>query len=315
MLLMALLAYTKAYEQYFRVARLLKILLSFFGLFIVAFVIWKLVHEPERIWSIDALRDFALPIILTLTYLPVAYGIALFSAYEQIFVQLKIGPDKSLAVIRYAKRKLILTLGFGLSRIHDTINQIAPDLRRVTTHEDVDRVIEKATGKEIQKNFQLIRKEGRWPDVSALFLSMASLLISLIALLFSMEYLHPHEEHDVIATVLEMKTIMSDSETTNNGELYFDVAFINRGNQTEIIRNITLYFSENENYAQGCTYEIHKLDLLLSKGEKHVEHVIADRRSVFAGKQLWVNIGVTAIAPDADDIESIWPLGQITLAE
>jgi hypothetical protein len=314
MFLTAILLFAEADKHNAQVARFLKILLSMFGFLILVFVLWKFVHQPDQIWSVDTLKNFALPIMLTLTYLPVAYAIALFSDYEQLFVQLKLGQDKPNPVIRYAKFRLLLALGLGLSRVHNASKQITSELRRVTTREDVDHMIVKFIGANEERHAQIKPKEKRWPEVVAIFFSTASLIISVIALLFSMEYLRPHEEHDVIATVLKMKMAMGNPGTTNNGELYLDLALINRGNQTEIIRSATLYFSENENYAQGAAYQVQTLNLQLTKGEKYVVHLIADRDTVFSGKHLWVNVGVTAIAPNADDILSVWPVGQITLA-
>ena len=104
---------------------------------------------------------------------------------------------------------------------------------------------------------------------------------------------------------------MSDDDT--NGFAYVDLALINNGNQSEIIRRVTLYYYDAED-ANGGGLSPHILNTQLTRGDKQVVHLVLDRKAVFTGKDVWLKVGVTAIAPDAEDIESKWLVAKFTLA-
>jgi hypothetical protein len=63
------------------------------------------------------LEDFMTPVVLTLTLLPFAYLLALYSSYESLFVRVDImlGPDRQL--ITFAKRRILSACRFRLSRV------------------------------------------------------------------------------------------------------------------------------------------------------------------------------------------------------
>lgn len=123
---------------------------------------------------------------------------------------------------------------------------------------------------------------------------------------------NPH--HDVIATVLRFSTIMAGwSSEDTNGLAYVDLALINNGNQSEIIRRVTFYYCDRDDPNSGMT-EPHFLNSQLPKGDKQVIHLKLDRRSAFSGKAVWFYMGVTAIGPDAQDLESRWLVTNFTLA-
>jgi hypothetical protein len=147
-------------------------------------------------------------------------------------------------------------------------------------------------------------------------MSLPSLAISSLALLVSTGYLRPHEEHDVVARMLKLTFVTASLSSTTNSELYLDLALINRGNQTEIIRNAFVCYSDTKDFVTSyrtSAIRPQDLNLQLPKGEKQVLHLTVDR-SAFVGRHMWLGVGVRAIAPNADDIQSIWPVAEISLA-
>jgi hypothetical protein len=123
---------------------------------------------------------------------------------------------------------------------------------------------------------------------------------------------NPH--HDVIAKVLKFRPVMAGySSEDTNGLAYIDLALINNGNQSEIIRRVNFYYYDKEDANGGIT-ESHAINSQLPKGDKQVLHLVLDRGSTFTGKTVWLYIGVTAIGPDAEDIESKWLVTSFTLA-
>jgi len=121
---------------------------------------------------------------------------------------------------------------------------------------------------------------------------------------------NPH--HDVTARILKSNFVLRGySSEDTNGLVYIDLALINNGNQSEIIRRVTFYYDDG---SSGTAYEPHILNLQLAKGDKQISHFVLNRKQVFVGTAVRVDIGITAVGPDAKDIESRWMVGQFTLA-
>jgi hypothetical protein len=119
-------------------------------------------------------------------------------------------------------------------------------------------------------------------------------------------------DHNVIARVLRIQTVLRGwSSEDTNGFAYVDLALINNGNQSEIIRRVRLYFFDSAD-ATGGPYSTRILNTLLPKGEKQVLHLVIDRMALT--NRVWLKIGVTAVAPDASDIESTWPVARISMS-
>lgn len=80
-----------------KVEELLKKFVSFIGIIIIGYVIFKTYNQYKDLLTIGQLKTFLLPIILTVLFLPFAYGLAIYMVYESIFIRLPfIIKDKKL---------------------------------------------------------------------------------------------------------------------------------------------------------------------------------------------------------------------------
>lgn len=151
----------------------------------------------------------------------------------------------------------------------------------------------------------------------AFIISLCSLFVSFSSMRYSMGFTRQYEDHDVIAKVLGVSTLTKGFSTiVTNGELSVNIALINKGNQKEIIRDAFLCYSESEDFqTRGRTWQRsgQPLNIQLDKGEKRVLHLLTPYNDGNTGKRLWLGIVVRAIAPNADDIEVLWPVCQIEL--
>ncbi|HWD93426.1 MAG TPA: hypothetical protein VG938_13875 [Verrucomicrobiae bacterium] len=122
------------------------------------------------------------------------------------------------------------------------------------------------------------------------------------------------QDHDVIAKVLQVifHSSIWRAENTNDSP-YIDLALMNRGNQSEIIRRVDFYYSTSTNNPAKST-ETHVLNLQLPKGDKEVLHFTLNRKSIFTGKLTWLSVGVTAISPDGEDLESEWKVSEFNIS-
>lgn len=80
-----------------QVEEILKKFVSFIGIIIIGYVIFKTYNQYKDLLSIAQLKTFLLPIVLTVLFLPFVYGLAIYMVYESIFIRLPfIIKDKKL---------------------------------------------------------------------------------------------------------------------------------------------------------------------------------------------------------------------------
>lgn len=133
--------FAKTDEKYSSVAKLTNGLLIIIGIVILIFSISNVVSDYKNFVSLDTLRKFLLPPLLTILFLPFIYFMVLFSTYEQLFVQLNLGYEKSKKLKRYAKRKIIQHCLLSLKKVKKASN-MNYNLKVIRYEEDVDKLIE-----------------------------------------------------------------------------------------------------------------------------------------------------------------------------
>lgn len=84
-----MLAISEQKSEYSRVNKLLNETQSFSGLIAVFFILLHLVQHYQEYVNRTALMQFLMPLFLSLLFLPLLYGIAMFVHYETAFITLK----------------------------------------------------------------------------------------------------------------------------------------------------------------------------------------------------------------------------------
>lgn len=113
----------KTDEKNSSVAKLTNGLLIIIGIVILIFVISNVVSDYKNFVSLDTLRNFLLPPLLTSLFLLSIYFIVSSSTYEQLFVQLNLGgyEKKSKKLKRYAKREIIKHCLLSLKKVKKSL--------------------------------------------------------------------------------------------------------------------------------------------------------------------------------------------------
>jgi hypothetical protein len=136
----ALFAVSDTKQEYAPVKRLVQFIMGATGLSLLSYAVARLAGDPESFASVDNLRLFLLPIVLTVVFLPFIYGLAIYSGYEQIFVRAKIWvTDIDLA--SYTRRQIFRACLFRLSRVNRFASRYAVRLSTVKSESDVSRLI------------------------------------------------------------------------------------------------------------------------------------------------------------------------------
>lgn len=102
-----LLAVAQSNDDYAPVQKLLNGIMIFIGSFFIIFETYKVVSEFDTIANLDTLRDFALPIIYNLTFVPLLWALAIYAAYESVFCRLQF-IIKDDALHAFTRRALVL---------------------------------------------------------------------------------------------------------------------------------------------------------------------------------------------------------------
>ena len=83
-----MLAVAETDEKYAPVRKLLTGFLGILGLSMLAYALWKVSQNLDSLAEVETLRSLAVPIALSLLYLPFIYFVVVYMAYENVFVRL-----------------------------------------------------------------------------------------------------------------------------------------------------------------------------------------------------------------------------------
>lgn len=104
-------------EKYKSVEKLLNGVAIFLGFSLIIYSSWQMYIHFDEFFTLQKLRDFFVPILLSILYLPFIYLFVLYSAYEEVFIRLQfVIKDQSLH--SYAKYLLITHFIFHKDLLH-----------------------------------------------------------------------------------------------------------------------------------------------------------------------------------------------------
>ncbi|MGE3491561.1 MAG: hypothetical protein AB7N29_16270 [Vicinamibacterales bacterium] len=130
----------QAKAEYASVRQVTGCLLAVVGFVVAGMALRATFMAIDQISLPSVAREIALPILLTVTMLPVAYAFFVISAYEQIFVRVDTG-IKDPALRTYVRRRLFRSLRLNPRRIRDFIDSHRGRFITASSNEEVDQWI------------------------------------------------------------------------------------------------------------------------------------------------------------------------------
>lgn len=127
-LITILSAYSEVKEEYQSVGLVMNSILVLIGVTFITFAIIDIFNDVNKFASYKTLKSFLLPVVLTISFIPNAYFIALSMAYESLFTRLKFFV-KGKKELKYAKWIVLRKCNMSLSRIGD----ISPKVNNLHT--------------------------------------------------------------------------------------------------------------------------------------------------------------------------------------
>ena len=140
----ALVALTSGYAsinpEHKKVKSLLDFILGVFGIILIVFTVKEIVSDFQGILSLKNFRDFSLPVLFTLVFLPFIYILALLIQYESIFIRIKIF-NKDQRLVKYTIWKIFLVCKLSLRKLNKFARSVG--LIKVNSKEDVEVLLNK----------------------------------------------------------------------------------------------------------------------------------------------------------------------------
>lgn len=112
-LISALYAVASNDKKHSSVRRFFEVMFALWGIIILINAIYGLIDSPSSFFNGNTLKSFILPVILLIFNLPVIYGLALYSMYENVFVRIQGTKNEQ----RKMKWQVFCFAGISLSKI------------------------------------------------------------------------------------------------------------------------------------------------------------------------------------------------------
>lgn len=152
-----------------RAPKLLRGLRMLAGLTILSFSYWLVASSVTEFWSLNTLREFGLPLLLWLMFVPFIFLLAVYMTYEEAFIHLQTRP-KQTSIVCYARWRALFAFGWNI----DGVKRLARDIRGrdIAARQGIKEAIREIKRLlKIEKNPPAVtRAEGWSPHAARLFL-------------------------------------------------------------------------------------------------------------------------------------------------
>ncbi|WP_293340504.1 hypothetical protein [Parvibaculum sp.] len=150
-----------------RVLSLLYWLQFLLGLIILGFSYWLVAANVTKFWSLNTLREFGLPLLLWLMFIPFIFLLAVYMTYEEAFNYLRTRP-KHASVARYARWRALFAFGWNI----EGVKRLSRDARKrdITDKQGIKEAIgEIKRLYKVEENPPPVKRADGWSPYEARF--------------------------------------------------------------------------------------------------------------------------------------------------
>jgi hypothetical protein len=131
--------------EYARVKKLTRTVLALFGFAVATLAIRRAMADYRTLETPDTLRQFLLPIVLSLSLAPYVYILLLYVAAEEIFIRVGLGKDVPNSVRWHAVIGIFRLVGLRPQRVKAFWRAHAVDLLAATSVAEIDSLLRSAS--------------------------------------------------------------------------------------------------------------------------------------------------------------------------
>jgi hypothetical protein len=118
----------------------LEFLSAAFGFVLIGYTVMRILDRPKDFATLDNLRAFGTPILLSLAFLPFVYGVPVFALYDRLFRMLDWRPGgKELPA--YTKRRVFRAALFRLRTVRRFADAYPEHFMRASSKAEIDRAV------------------------------------------------------------------------------------------------------------------------------------------------------------------------------
>lgn len=118
--------------------------INFISYMLIAYIVIKIINDPNTLFSTDNLKAMALPFALTIMYIPLLYLITILLKYKTLFVRLDLYINNR-KLCKIIKMEIIKVGNIRLSRINKIANSAIPGVKGLRKNQDILKFLRKIT--------------------------------------------------------------------------------------------------------------------------------------------------------------------------
>lgn len=130
-------------KEYLPAKQVVDFVLGIYGIVLIIWAFFNILVNFQSFASLDNLRSFVLPFLLTAAFAPFMYFLVLYMVYEEFFVLLDIRLRRDQVLAKYAKRQVFVLCHANLGRLIRVTRDSRQDLARVKNKEAINSVLGK----------------------------------------------------------------------------------------------------------------------------------------------------------------------------
>lgn len=135
-------AFAEMKKEYMFGKKVINFILSAFFILVIVFALVKILGDYQDFASLENLRVFSLPPLLTFAYIPFLYLFALVMAYEILFLRLDILLKKDQKLAKFAKQKVFALCHANLGKLNRFSKESTQDLMKMNSRDDILNMID-----------------------------------------------------------------------------------------------------------------------------------------------------------------------------
>jgi hypothetical protein len=136
--IIALLAVASTKKEYKPVMNLLQFLLAMYGIFLLIFALVHVVGDFKDFATVYTVKDFLLSPLLTVSFLPFVYFLALYATYEDLFTRVEIFlRDQNKELRSFTKRQIVRACLFNLKKLNKFSREYTTRLMSIENKSDI----------------------------------------------------------------------------------------------------------------------------------------------------------------------------------
>lgn len=146
--------FAKRAEIYKPAEKITNAVLVGFGIFLLSYSLYRALNEIYVIGNINTLKNFMIPVVFSVISIPYMYTFKLYVEYEQLFIKLKFGKNRTLGLNLLIKLRLLLFCNIQFNKLQIAMNMGNYNIMLISSSADINDMLQ--TYKKIMSSEKIV---------------------------------------------------------------------------------------------------------------------------------------------------------------